>query len=167
MSIRANATVEEQERFGSCFACGMANDAGLKLDFEAIGDKSVTALYVPQEQHQGWPNVLHGGIVATLLDEAAAYVAYARGQHAATARLNIRYSRPATLDEPLRISASLLKNSRRMLTIEAHVTTLEEDKIADAEATLLLLTPKQEHEYGLTPLTADTNDTKSNSEMEE
>ena len=99
MSIRANASVEEQERFGSCFACGMANDAGLKLDFEAVGDNSVTALYVPQEQHQGWPNVLHGGIVATLLDEAAAYVAYARGQHAATAHLNIRYSRPAPLDD--------------------------------------------------------------------
>ena len=43
MSIRATATVEEQERFGSCFACGMANDAGLKLDFEAVGDNSVTA----------------------------------------------------------------------------------------------------------------------------
>ena len=167
MSIRANATVEEQERFGSCFACGMANDAGLKLDFEAIGDNSVTALYVPQEQHQGWPSVLHGGIVATLLDEAAAYVAYARGQHAATARLNIRYSRPAPLDEPLRVSATLLKDSRRMLTIEARITTLGEDKIAEAEATLLLLTPEQKQEYGLTPLTADTNDTKSNSEMEE
>ena len=70
MSIRATASVEEQERFGSCFACGMANDAGLKLDFEAVGDKSVTALYVPQEQHQGWPNVLHGGIVATIADGA-------------------------------------------------------------------------------------------------
>ena len=167
MSIRATATVEEQERYGSCFGCGMANETGLNLDFEALDDQSVTALYVPQEQHQGWPRVLHGGIVATLLDEAAAHVAYARGQHGATARLNIRYSRPALLDEPLRVSATLVKDSRRMLTIEARITTLGEDKIAEAEATLLLLTPEQKQEYGLTPLTADTNDTKSNSEMEE
>jgi uncharacterized protein (TIGR00369 family) len=96
--------------------------------------------------------VLHGGIVATLLDEAAAYVAYARGQHAATARLNIRYSRPAPIDIPLRVMATLVKDTRRMLTIEARVTTLEDDNIATAEATLLLLTPKQEQEYGLLPL---------------
>ncbi len=156
MSIRATASPEEQERYGHCFACGAANDSGLNLEFEALDDGSVSALYVPQERHQGWPNVLHGGIVATLLDEAAAYVAYARGQHAATARLNIRYSRAAPLDIPLRVTATLVKDTRRMLTIEARVTTLENKKIANAEATLLLLTPKQEQEYGLRPLTDAT-----------
>ena len=44
-----------------------------------------------------------------------------------------------------------------MLTIEARVTTLEDEKIATAEATLLLLTAKQEQEYGLIPLTDATN----------
>ncbi len=151
MSIRATASLEEQERYGHCFACGAANASGLNLEFEAPEDGSVTALYVPQERHQGWPNVLHGGIVATLLDEAAAYVAYARGQHAATARLNIRFSRPAPLDTPLRVTATLVKDTRRMLTIEARVTTLEDEKIATAEATLLLLTAKQQQEYGLLP----------------
>ena len=160
MSIRATATLEEQERYGHCFACGVANESGLNLEFEAIEDGGVTALYVPQERHQGWPNVLHGGIVATLLDEAAAYVAYARGQHAATARLNVRYSRAAPLDAPLRVTATLAKDTRRMLTIEARVTTLDEEKIANAEATLLLLTPKQEQEYGLIPPTTELNDNR-------
>ena len=157
VSIRATASIEEQERYGHCFACGAANDSGLNLEFDALDDGSVTALYAPQERYQGWPNVLHGGIVATLLDEAAAYVAYARGQHAATARLTIRYSRPAPLDAPLRVTATLVKDTRRMLTIEARVTTLEDEKIATAEATLLLLTAKQEQEYGLIPLTDATN----------
>ena len=157
MSIRAVASPEEQERYGHCFGCGVANDSGLNLEFESLEDGSVTALYVPQERHQGWPNVLHGGIVATLLDEAAAYVAYARGQHAATARLNIRYSRPAPLDTPLRVTATLVKDTRRMLTIEARVTTLEDEKIASAEAALLLLTLKQEQEYGLVPLADAVN----------
>ncbi len=152
VSIRATASLEEQERYGHCFACGAANESGLNLEFEAFDDGSVSALYVPQERHQGWPNVLHGGIVATLLDEAAAYVAYARGQHAATARLNVRYSRAAPLDLPLRVTATLVKDTRRMLTIEARVTTLDDETIAKAEATLLLLTPKQEQEYGLLPL---------------
>lgn len=163
VSIRATASPEEQERYGHCFACGAANDSGLNLEFEALDDGVVTALYIPQERHQGWPNVLHGGIVATLLDEAAAYVAYARGQHAATARLNIRYSRPAPMDMPLRVTATLVKDTRRMLTIEARVTTLEDEKIATAEATLLLLTPRQEQEYGLLPLTDEPNENSQSS----
>ncbi len=150
-------SLEEQERYGHCFACGAANDSGLNLEFEAIEGGGVTALYVPQDRHQGWPNVLHGGIVATLLDESAAYVAYARGQHAATARLNVRYSRAAPLDTPLRVTATLAKDTRRMLTIEARVTTLADEKIADAEAKLLLLTPNQEREYGLIPQPTERN----------
>ena len=118
----------------------------------------MTAVYVPQERHQGWPRVLHGGIVATLLDEAAAYVAYARGQHAATARLTIRYTRPASLDQPLRVRATLVRDARRMLTIESRVTTLDGDDIAAAEAVLLLLTPKQERDYGLADDRDDTGD---------
>ncbi len=151
MPIRATASLEEQERYGYCFGCGTANDAGLKLDFETVDDTSVTAVYVPQREHQGWPRALHGGVVAALLDEAAAYVAYARGQRAATARLTIRFSRPALLEQPLRVSATLLKNTRRTLTIDAHVTTRGEERIADAEVTLLLLTPQQEQEYGVNP----------------
>ena len=150
MSIRATASVDEQERYGLCFACGERNEAGLHLDFESTDDcRAVTAVYAPQEGHQGWPQALHGGIVATLLDEAAAYVAYARGQHAATARLNIRYLQPARLNEPLRVSATLVSDARRILTIDAHVTTLDDQRIADAQATLLLLTESQERDYGL------------------
>ena len=159
MSIRATATVDERERYGLCFACGERNEAGLQLEFESTDDnRTVTAVYAPQERHQGWPHALHGGIVATLLDEAAAYVAYTRGRHAATARLVIRYSRPARLDEPLRVSASLVRDARRILTIDAHVTTLDDQRIADAEATLLLLTERQELDYGLTTHTQTDTD---------
>ena len=159
MSIRATATVDERERYGLCFACGERNETGLQLEFEATDNNhTVTAVYAPQERHQGWPQALHGGIVATLLDEAAAYVAYARGQHAATARLNIRYSRPARLDEPLRVSASLVRDARRILTIDAHVSTLDDQRIADAQATLLLLTERQERDYGLTTHTLADKD---------
>ena len=156
-SVRASVSAAEQERYSRCFACGMENDAGLRLDFEVLTDGEVTALYVPRDEHQGWPHILHGGIIATLLDEAAAYVAYARGQHAATARLNIRYRRAAPLDAPLRVSATLVKDARRSLTIESRVDTLDDETIASADATLLVLTQNQEHEYGLVPLPTGPN----------
>jgi acyl-coenzyme A thioesterase PaaI-like protein len=83
------------------------------------------------------------------LDEAAAYVAYARGEHAATARLTVRYSTPAPLDEPLRVEARLVRATRRLLDVEGTVVTVSGTPIAGAEATLMLLTDHQKRAYGL------------------
>lgn len=148
--VRTFASEEERARYGHCFACGPENPNGLSLEFFEGEEGSVSAVFQPKEVHQGWPRILHGGIVATLLDEAAAYVAYVRDQHAATARLNMRFTTPAPLDEPLRVEARLVRATRRLLEVEAEVATLTGAPIATAQATLMLLTDHQKREYGLT-----------------
>ena len=110
----------------------------------------VSAIWAPNEDHQGWPHTVHGGLVATLLDEAAAYVAYARGDRTATARLNIRFHAPAQVADPLRVDAWLQRASRRLLQVRAQVTTLASGtNVADADATLMLLGDAQRREFGL------------------
>ncbi len=151
--VLSSLSEEERARYGGCFACGTRNPIGLRLEFHVADEDNndaVTAIFQPEEAHQGWPNVLHGGLVATLLDEAAAYVAYARGEHAATARLNLRFSMPAPLDEPLRVDARLVRATRRLLEVGGEVTTLSGKPIAAARATLMLLTDHQKQGYGLT-----------------
>ena len=54
-----------------CFVCGLANTYGLKLRFYTTAPGEVTADYVVTEQYQGFPGIVHGGIVAAMLDEAA------------------------------------------------------------------------------------------------
>ena len=53
---------------GKCFACGADNPIGLKLQFECEGDDYVTR-FLTAEEHSGWAGLVHGGLLATLLDE--------------------------------------------------------------------------------------------------
>ena len=85
--IRDFVSAEEEALYGGCYACGPRNSEGLRLEFYMSGDnkEKVEAIFTPRDNLQGWPEALHGGIVATLLDEAAAYVAYVQNVHAVTA----------------------------------------------------------------------------------
>ena len=100
--------------------------------------------------HQGWPHAVHGGLVATLLDEAAAYVAYVRDQPAATARLNVRFLAPAVVDDHLRVDARLTRSTRRLLEVHSWVSNRATGAtIAEADASLVLMTKQQRKECGI------------------
>ena len=55
-----------------CFVCGKDNPIGLKLRFDWDG-KTARAEFTPTELYQGWQGVVHGGIIAVMLDEVAAW----------------------------------------------------------------------------------------------
>ena len=78
--------------FDSCFACGPANPRGLHLAFEREDD-AVVATFTPAHEHGGYGALLHGGMTATLLDEAMAWAVYGvLGRLAVTTELHIRLS---------------------------------------------------------------------------
>ena len=58
-----------------CFGCGRNNPCGVKLSFDWDG-RVAKSEFTPTELHQGWQDIIHGGILTTLLDEAMAYAAY-------------------------------------------------------------------------------------------
>jgi acyl-coenzyme A thioesterase PaaI-like protein len=100
--------------------------------------------------HQGWPHAIHGGLIATLLDEAASYVAFVRNDRAATARLNIRFFGPAIVDDLLRVDARLTRATRRLLEVHSWVSNRATGStIAEADASLMLMTDEQRHEFGV------------------
>jgi acyl-coenzyme A thioesterase PaaI-like protein len=61
-----------------CFACGKANPIGLKIDFEVDGD-TCTAEFTGTENHVGWNDTIHGGIIFSALDDVTANVLYWQG----------------------------------------------------------------------------------------
>ena len=74
----------------SCFVCGEENIAGLQLRF-FIEDGRIKTRFRPKPHHCGYPNVLHGGVVAALLDETIAWAANrALARMTVTAELRIR-----------------------------------------------------------------------------
>ncbi len=84
-----------------CFACGTANPIGLKLDFYRSGEAVCTDV-VLERFHEGWENIVHGGIISTLLDEVMSWaIMYKKRTLLVTRNMNIKYVRPVTVGIPL------------------------------------------------------------------
>jgi uncharacterized protein (TIGR00369 family) len=118
---------------GLCFGCGHNNPIGLKLKFIKDGD-ACRAEFIPSKDHQGWPGVVHGGILASLLDEAMSYAAYFEGATCLTASMNIRLRQPVKVEEPLTITASVTRNSRKLFETRATVCSKDGTIMAESSA---------------------------------
>ena len=87
-----------RDRYDHCFGCGTANPIGLHLGDFAIDGDTVTARFNPRAEYNGFADVLHGGIVATLLDETLAWTAMLlENTLVVTASLNLKFRTPAPL----------------------------------------------------------------------
>ena len=117
-----------------CFGCGAKNPIGLHLEFTSVEDKVVAKKIVAKE-YQGYSNVVHGGIVTTLLDEAmGSFIQEKYNEQAMTGRLEIRYKHPTPVDEELKISAWQESQRRNILTMKAQVETSDGTVTAEATA---------------------------------
>ena len=97
--------MKKQPSSRMCFLCGQQNPVGLKLDFyEDSEAEQVRVEFTIPDEYQGYPGVVHGGIVAAVLDETAGRAVILRGSDEdlfATLRLSVRYRRPTPTDTPL------------------------------------------------------------------
>ena len=101
-----------------CFACGMENKSGLCIDWKVEG-KTTSAEFIPRKNHQGWKDVVHGGILATLLDEAMTRLAWIVCGGALTAEMTVRYITPARIGEKLFIFGELEKENRKIVEMKS------------------------------------------------
>jgi uncharacterized protein (TIGR00369 family) len=121
-----------------CFACGKDNPMGLKLAFErGTNPNEVWTHFIPDPVHQGYPGIMHGGLVSTLLDEAMAKVINFRGITAVTATLEVKFRNPVPIGALLTITGELVDEKARRCSILARVEN-EEGKIL-AEATSVFI----------------------------
>ncbi len=120
------------ENNDNCFVCGMKNPFGFQVKPEIIGDgASVRIECTPAEHLQGWANILHGGILSTLLDEAITYVGIGTfDQPAVTAQLEVRFRNPAPTAVKLLVCAERTKVSKRLVEAKAEVTLSDGTLIA-------------------------------------
>ncbi|HBH62508.1 MAG TPA: thioesterase [Nitrospiraceae bacterium] len=116
---------------GYCFVCGPENPIGLKLDFHFDG-KTISTEFVPQKVHQGYMNIVHGGIISTLLDEVMVKLAIATGMPAVTAQMDIRLKKALKIGVRITVSAEITKDSKKI--IEAYAKAVTDDAVVIAEA---------------------------------
>lgn len=106
-----------------CFVCGTQNPLGLNAVFYELADEQLVAIFEPKEEYQSYPNRLHGGISATILDETLgrSILINEPDTWAVTAELQIRYKKPVPLDQPLKVLARVNKNSSRLFTASGEI----------------------------------------------
>ena len=125
-----------------CFGCGQANANGLRLEFLLASDGAVVSLPIVPEAFEGHPGYVHGGIIATLLDEAMSKAVRALGRPSMTRKMEVEYLRPVPSGAPLRIEGRVVRNEGRKHWAEAVVVNAEETALARGQGLFIEIQPK-------------------------
>ncbi len=129
---------EEIESAPMCFACGPDNPIGLRIAFEFDGEVC-TGRFTPGENHVGFENTVHGGILYTALDDVTANVLYRQGRKAHTARCEVRYRQHARVGETLALRGWIESERRRLVVLKGEIRRVDDDAlVADCESSFML-----------------------------
>jgi uncharacterized protein (TIGR00369 family) len=138
----------------NCFACGRANPIGMRLHI-VLGDGSARTSWTPGDDFVGWSDKVHGGIIATLLDEVMAWAPSSFDSWAVTAEMNVRFRSPALPGERLDAEGSVVKRRRRIYEVVGEVLGADGRVIAEGRGRYLGATPTQKADlkarYGMAP----------------
>ena len=128
---------EPIEAADMCFACGNANPIGLKINFKVDGD-TCTAEFTGTENHVGWNDTIHGGIIFSALDDVTANVLYWQGRKAHTAKCEIRYRKPLKVGETVTLKGWIEKEKGRLIILKGEARRISDGVVvADCEASFI------------------------------
>lgn len=140
---------EFRKLMNMCFGCGTDNPHGLNLKIELKEDGWWHAEFVPQPYHCGWPGIVHGGILCSVLDEIMSYVPYGKGLLAVTARMSTDFKQFASPGERLLARSCATRETRRIIDCIADIKKEDGTLVAQAEGRFVILTDAQKQRLGL------------------
>jgi len=109
--------------YAGCFVCGQDNQAGLKLDFFYDQNKHLAwAEFQPEEQFEGYRDILHGGIISALLDEVMVKAIMHDNILAVTMKLTVEFKQPARIGEKLRAEGWVTGRKGQAFLAEGRLT---------------------------------------------
>lgn len=123
-----------------CFVCGLENKNGLHLRFYQTDEGEVIVETTVPDRFQGYPGIVHGGIVASLVDEALGRVhmeSVEDPRFMFTAKMTVNYRMPVPTETPIRIVAKGIKSKRRTATSICSIYGPKGEILAEAEAVLV------------------------------
>lgn len=123
----------------ACFVCGEKNPIGLQAKFSVdVENFSSRTSVTLSDDFQGWQDVVHGGVLAALLDEACIYACRAKADQCVTAELQVRYRKPVPVGATVEVSGQLLDSSRKIWQASAQLK-VENTLFAEAQAKVFVL----------------------------
>lgn len=127
----------ESGSYPNCFGCGDENSHGLRLNME-IKDGELSADFTPAPHHQGWPGIVHGGIISALLYEVMENWTYLNGIVTMMRSMNTRLIAPATVGRPIRATSWQESREGREIYVAARLES-EGKTVAEGSACLVEL----------------------------
>ena len=126
-----------------CFGCSTKNPFGLKMEFYEDGD-FIVSKWGPNKFFQGYNNVLHGGIQATLIDEIASWVVFIKKQTGGvTIRMNVNYRKPVFTNKgELFLRARLVSSKKKTATMEVELLNHSQIVCTEAEVVYFIKDPE-------------------------
>ena len=130
------------ELSGHCFGCGSKNPEGLHLAFQVDNDAhTATSVVLLDERYQGAPGYVHGGIIATLLDEAMSKLNRPLGVLAMTRQMDVSYLRPAPIGVAMLLRSRFMKREGRKLFHEAELLSVEGEILSRCTGLWIVIDP--------------------------
>jgi acyl-coenzyme A thioesterase PaaI-like protein len=117
----------------NCFACGSNDGIGLGLRFYKNEDGVVYGNFFADPKFEGYPGIIHGGIVATLLDSAMTHCLLMKDIPALTGRLSIKYSTPIRTGTVVKLEAKVIDESHKIFFLKGRAF-VDGKEAASAEA---------------------------------
>lgn len=124
-----------------CFICGPGNPIGLQIEFRMDGDRC-RASFSPGENHIGYENMAHGGIMYSVLDDVMANWLFLQGARGHTAKCEIRYRQPVAVGTQIDLEGWLVKRKGPLAILEGIARRASDNEIvADAKASFMIVDP--------------------------
>lgn len=128
-----------------CFICGVENPVGLHLKIYDTEPGMTAADYTVPEQYQSYPGIVHGGIVATILDEVSGRALMgdaAQPRFMFTAKIEVKYRKNVPIGKPLKVVGKAGKTRGRMAEAWGGIYDEEGTLLAESNSLLIDL-PKE------------------------
>ena len=137
--------LNDNSDYQQCFVCGQRNPYGLQMLFRQEGE-TVVSDFRPKAEHQGFPGVIHGGIIASVLDEALNRTC-ALGKNPAwsmTGKLEVRYRQYVPYGPLLRVRAKLETERGRLIQATGVITLADDETkiLAEGQGSFMVLSPQ-------------------------
>ncbi len=118
-----------------CYVCGKNNPRGLKLKFEHSEKGRLRSVVVFRKEHQGFKGIVHGGMIAMVLDEMMVNLAWKEGVPAVTAEFTVRLKKPAQIGEKVYLEGVIKKEGGRGIYTSSVAKNEKGEILASATAT--------------------------------
>ena len=104
-----------------CVVCSSANARGLYVKFDVADDGSVEATFQCDESFEGYPGILHGGVISSILDGAMGNCMFARGQATVTVEMTTKFRHLIVTGREATVSAKITRVSHPLYLLEAEI----------------------------------------------